>query len=269
MANEKSPKGKRDERSLKKLASKRSAVPVEVGKPHLMDAKEYRKQMAALRPEIAALKEWLPAQQRKLVVVLDGYPGAGTGGVARRIANALPGNMSRVVALGNPDKRERKQWYYQRYVRYLPPAGEVTIFDGSWYRRAVVEQANGTANLVAYQEFLRSCPAFEAFLGQWGITLVKLWLKMGDEELEKRLHAEYDKKGSKKKRGEPALSVEQRIALHKDAQVDILECGKSTGTPWIIIEADDKRAARIESMRQLLQIVPGRIAVLDRLPVSV
>jgi polyphosphate kinase 2 (PPK2 family) len=269
MPHEKSTTEQRDKRPLKKTPRKPDALPADTGEPHEMSAKEYRKQMAALRPDFAALKDWLPSQQKKVVVLLDGYPGSGTSGVAARVANALPGNAARVVALGSPDKRERKQWYYQRYVRYLPPAGEVTIFDGSWYRRAVVEQANGNANLVAYQEFLRTCPAFEAFLGQWGITLVKLWLRLSDEELEKRLHAEYDKKSSKKKRGEPALSVEQRIALHKEAQANILECGKNAGTPWIIVEADDKRAARIESMRQVLQLVPGRAPVLDRLPVPV
>ncbi|GAL23852.1 polyphosphate kinase 2 [Vibrio variabilis] len=157
-----------------------------MGKKNKMDKKLYESELARLQIELVKLQEWVKHAGLKVVVVFEGRDAAGKGGVIKRITEKLNPRICRVTALPAPTEKEKTQWYFQRYVAHLPSAGEIVLFDRSWYNRAGVEKVMGFCSEEQYQEFLRSCPEFERMLVRSGIILLKYWFSVSDEEQEKR-----------------------------------------------------------------------------------
>ena len=151
-----------------------------------MKNKEYNSELKILRVELVKLQEWIKKEGLKVAVLFEGRDAAGKGGVIKRITEPLNPRVCRVVALGTPTEREKSQWYFQRYVPHLPAAGEMVLFDRSWYNRAGVEKVMGFCTDEEHEEFLRSCPIFEQMLIRAGIILIKYWFSVSDEEQERR-----------------------------------------------------------------------------------
>src|SRR5206468_5855806 len=156
------------------------------GPAEVMGRKAYDKELARLQIELVKLQEWIRHAGMKVVVLFEGRDAAGKGGTIKRITESLNPRICRVVALGTPTERERSQWYFQRYVAQLPAAGEMVLFDRSWYNRALVEHVMGFCTQEEYEEFMRTCPQFERDLLRSGIILIKYWLSVSDEEQERR-----------------------------------------------------------------------------------
>ena len=218
--------------------------------------KFYEQELAKLHIELVKLQEWIKHEHLKVVVIFEGRDAAGKGGVIKRITECLNPRVCRVVALGKPSDREQTQWYFQRYVAHLPAAGEMVLFDRSWYNRAVVERVMNFCTYEEYKEFLRSCPQFECMLIRSGIILIKYWFSVSDEEQERRLQARIDDPTKRWKLSEIDLKSREKwieYSIAKDdmfASTDIREC------PWYVVEADNKKRARLNCISHLLTMVP-------------
>src|SRR5579872_49504 len=159
------------------------------GKPEKLDRADFEKELLRLQRELVIMQEYVRAKGLKLVVIFEGRDAAGKGGVIKRITDRTSPRVCRVVALPAPTEREKTQWYFQRYVAHLPAAGEIVLFDRSWYNRAGVERVMGFCTEAEYQEFMRSCPEFERMLVRSGIQLIKYWFSVSDHEQERRLQS--------------------------------------------------------------------------------
>jgi len=173
-------------KSSKSSKKNKDDLPKENSKTHSLDKKFYNKELAKLQTELVKLQNWIKEKELKVVVIFEGRDAAGKGGTIKRITESLNPRICRVVALPTPTEKEKTQWYFQRYAPHLPAAGEMVIFDRSWYNRAGVEHVMGFCSESEYQEFLRSCPEFERMLVRSGIILIKYWFSVSDEEQEKR-----------------------------------------------------------------------------------
>ena len=221
-----------------------------------MNNKKYFKELRKLEIELIKLQEWVKANKLKIVVIFEGRDAAGKGGVIKTISGCLNPRICRVVALGTPTEKEKTQWYFQRYVPFLPAGGEIVLFDRSWYNRAGVEKVMGFCTNEEYDEFLRSCPEFEKMLIRSGIILVKYWFSVSDHEQEKRFQ---DRINDPTKRWKISpMDVESRdkwveYSMAKDkmfSYTDTRQC------PWFVVEGDDKRRARLNTISHLLTLVP-------------
>ena len=216
----------------------------------------YEEELARLQLELVKMEDWIKAKGRRMVVLFEGRDAAGKGGVIKRITASVNPRVTRVVALPAPTDREKGQWYFQRYVAQLPTAGEVALFDRSWYNRAGVERVMGFASDEECKEFLRSCPEFERMLIRSGTTLVKYWFSVSDDEQERRFQARINDPAKRWKLSPMDLEARNRwvdFSKAKDAMfaaTDILEA------PWWVVEADVKRRARLNVMSHLLTQVP-------------
>ena len=221
-----------------------------------VDAKYYEKELARLEVELVKQQEFIRARGLKVVVIFEGRDAAGKGGAIQRITESLNPRATRVVALAAPTEREKTQWYFQRYVAHLPAAGEMVLFDRSWYNRAGVERVMSFATKKQYEEFLRSCPEFERMLVRSGIQVIKYWFSVSDGEQEKRFQARLKDPTKRWKLSPMDLEARNRwvdFSKAKDAMfaaTDILE------TAWWVVEADVKRRARLNVMSHLLTQVP-------------
>ena len=227
-------------------------------KPPSRSKKKYKyiDEMARLQFELLKLQEWVRVQGLKVCVLFEGRDAAGKGGVIKRITESLNPRVCRIVALGTPTERERGQWYFQRYVPHLPSAGEIVLFDRSWYNRAGVERVMGFCSEDEYREFLRACPLFEEMLVRSGIHLVKYWFSVSDEEQEKRF-AERMRNPIKRWKLSP-MDLEARkhwvgFSMAKDAMLKHTDRRK---TPWHIVNADNKKKARLNCIAHLLRQIP-------------
>ncbi|WP_231861370.1 MULTISPECIES: polyphosphate kinase 2 [Frankia] len=224
--------------------------------PSRVSRKEYERELARLQTELVRMQEWIRHTGFRLVVVFEGRDTAGKGGTIKRILERLNARQCRVVALGTPTERERTQWYFQRYLAHLPAAGEIVLFDRSWYNRAGVERVMGFCTDDEYDDFLRTCPQLERALVRAGIVLVKYWLSLSDEEQERRFQERIDNPGKRWKLSAMDLQARARwvdFAAAKDemfAYTDIREA------PWHVVDADDKRTARLNLISHLLSVVP-------------
>jgi len=219
---------------------------------------KYTKELAHLQFELIKLQEWVRTQKLRVVVIFEGRDAAGKGGVIKRIIDSLNPRICRVVALGTPTERERGQWYFQRYVAELPTRGEIVLFDRSWYNRAGVERVMGFCTEDEYREFLRSCPLFEEMLVRSGIYLIKYWFSVNDEEQERRFQ-ERIRNPIKRWKLSP-MDVESRkrwvdYSRAKDVMFAHTDCKK---TPWYVVNADNKKQARLNCIRHLLRQIPYR-----------
>jgi len=215
----------------------------------------YEKELARLQEELVKLQEWIRNKGLKVVVIFEGRDAAGKGGVIKRITERVSPRVFRVVALPAPTEREQTQWYFQRFVAHLPAAGEMVLFDRSWYNRAGVERVMGFATNEEYEEFLRSCPYFEHMLVRSGIILIKYWFSVGDEEQERRFRARIKDPTKRWKLSPMDLESRARWVEYSKAKDDMFHYTDIKQAPWYVVEADDKKRARLNCISHLLSMI--------------
>ena len=220
-----------------------------------LDNKFYEKELAKLHIELVKLQEWIKHKHLKVVVIFEGRDAAGKGGTINRITECLNPRVCRIVALGTPSDREKTQWYFQRYVAHLPAAGEMVLFDRSWYNRAVVERVMGFCSYEEYKEFLRSCPQFECMLIRSGIILIKYWFSVSDKEQEKRFQARIDDPTKRWKLSEIDLKSREKWMEYSKAKDDMFASTDIPECPWYVVEADNKKRARLNCISHLLSMI--------------
>jgi polyphosphate kinase 2 len=220
--------------------------------------KFYREELARLQVELVKMEEWIKASGYRLVVVFEGRDAAGKGGTIKTITLSLNPRYARVVALPAPTEREKTQWYFQRYVAHLPSAGEMVLFDRSWYNRAGVERVMGFCTEEEYQEFLRSVPEFERMLIRSGIVLVKYWFSVSDPEQERRFQARLEDPTKRWKLSPMDLESRARWVEYSEAKDAMFAYTDTKQSPWWVVNADDKKRARLNVIRHLLSLVPYR-----------
>jgi polyphosphate kinase 2 len=226
------------------------------GSAKVMGRKAYDKELARLQIELVKLQEWIRHAGLKVVVLFEGRDAAGKGGTIKRITESLNPRICRVVALGTPTERERTQWYFQRYAAQLPAAGEMVLFDRSWYNRAGVERVMGFCTEAEVEEFFRSCPAFEGMLIRSGVTLVKYWFSVSDEEQERRFQRRLDDPTRRWKLSPMDLQSRERWLDYSRAKDDMLAHTDTKDSPWWVVNADVKRHARLNCISHLLGRIP-------------
>ena len=224
--------------------------------PEKLATKAYEKELARLQIELVKLQEWVKAKGLKVVVVFEGRDAAGKGGVIKTISACLNPRICRVVALGTPTEREKTQWYFQRYAPHLPAAGEIVLFDRSWYNRAGVERVMGFCTEDEYQEFLRSCPEFEKMLLRAGLILIKYWFSVSDEEQEKRFQARIDDPTKRWKLSPMDMQSRAKWAEYSKAKDAMFAYTDTKQCPWYVVNADDKKRARLNCITHLLSLIP-------------
>lgn len=218
--------------------------------------KVYARELSALTEELVKLQRWVKANDLKIVVIFEGRDAAGKGGAIKSITQALNPRICRVVALGTPTEKEKSQWYFQRYVHHLPAAGEMVLFDRSWYNRAGVERVMGFCTDEEYWEFLRSCPNFERMLIRSGITLVKYWFSVSQEEQEIRFQARLNNTTKRWKLSPMDLESRDKWADYSRAKDEMFSYTDTKISPWYVVEADDKKRSRLNCISHLLSIIP-------------
>jgi polyphosphate kinase 2 len=218
--------------------------------------KEYEKTLTKLQEELVYMQEWIRRQGKKVVVIFEGRDAAGKGGVIKRITQRLNPRVCRVVALGTPTEREKTQWYFQRYVSNLPAAGEMVLFDRSWYNRAGVEHVMGFCTEEEYMEFLRSCPESERMLVRSGTILLKYWFSVSEEEQERRFQLRLNDPNRRWKLSPMDIESRLRWMEYSKAKDAMFAHTDIKQAPWYVVEADSKKKARLNSIHHLLDIIP-------------
>jgi polyphosphate kinase 2 len=226
------------------------------GKRKKVKKAAYEEEYARLQVELVKLQEWVRHAGLRVVVVFEGRDAAGKGGVIKRITEPLSPRVCRVTALAAPTERERTQWYFQRYVDELPSGGEMVLFDRSWYNRAGVERVMGFCTEDEYQEFLRTCPEFERMLQRSGIILIKYWFSVSDEEQERRFQSRIDDPTKRWKLSPMDLEARSRWVDYSKAKDAMFAATDLNDSPWWVVEADDKRRARLNCITHLLNQIP-------------
>ncbi len=218
--------------------------------------KSYKKKLKQLQLELIKLQEWIKHEGLKVVVLFEGRDAAGKGGTIKRISQRMNPRICRVVALPAPTEKEKEQWYFQRYVAHLPAAGEMVLFDRSWYNRAGVERVMGFCTDAEYEEFLHSCPAFERMLIRSGIILLKYWFSVSDREQEKRFQERIHDPTKRWKLSPMDLESRRRWQEYSRAKDAMMAHTDLKQAPWFVVQADDKRRARINCIAHLLSQIP-------------
>ncbi len=221
-----------------------------------MSNKDYYCELEKLQIELVKLQEWVKANGLKVVVLFEGRDAAGKGGAIKRITESLNPRFARIVALPTPTEKEKTQWYFQRYVSHLPSAGEMVFFDRSWYNRAGVERVMGFCNEDEYQEFLRTCPEFERMLIRSGIILIKYWFSVSDEEQERRFQDRLKDPTKRWKLSPMDLESRARWVDYSKAKDTMFAYTDTKQSPWYVVNADDKKRARLNVMAHLLSLIP-------------
>jgi polyphosphate kinase 2 len=225
-------------------------------KQNRLDKKLYFHELERLQLELVKLHEWVKGQDLRVVVLFEGRDAAGKGGVIKRITQRLNPRICRVVALGVPTEREKKQWYFQRYVAHLPSAGEIVLFDRSWYNRAGVEHVMGFCTEEEYTDFMRSCPRFEEMLIHSGIIVIKYWFSVNDEEQEDRFRERIQDPLKRWKFSPMDLESRSRWIEYSMAKDEMFSHTDTKICPWFVVNADDKRRARLNTIHHLLSMIP-------------
>ncbi len=231
-------------------------------KPKELSDEVYLKELEKLQAELVKLQYWVKDKGLKVVVLFEGRDAAGKGGAILRISECLNPRICKVVALGTPTEREKGQWYFQRYVAELPAAGEIALFDRSWYNRAGVEHVMGFCTQPEYVEFLRSCPEFEHMLQRAGIILIKYWFSVSDDEQEKRFQDRINDPTKRWKLSPLDLEARAKWVEYSKAKDAMFAATDTTLSPWNVVEADDKKRARLNCISHLL----GQIKYKDLTP---
>ena len=218
--------------------------------------KDYEAELARLQLELVKLEDWVRAKGLRMVVLFEGRDAAGKGGVIKRIMDGVNPRICRVVALAAPNEREKGQWYFQRYVAQLPTAGEIVLFDRSWYNRAGVERVMGFATTDEVAEFMRATPDFERMLIRSGTILVKYWFSVSDEEQERRFQARINDPAKSWKLSPMDLEARSRWVEFSKAKDEMFRHTDTDDSPWWVVESDDKRRAHLNCITHLLGQVP-------------
>lgn len=218
--------------------------------------KDYFTHLFALQRELVKLQEWVVATGHKLVVIFEGRDAAGKGGAIKRITQRLNPRVCRVAALPAPNSREKTQWYFQRYVQHLPAAGEIVLFDRSWYNRGGVEKVMGFCSEAEVQEFFKTVPEFEKMLVGSGIQIIKYWFSITDEEQHLRFQARIQDPMKQWKLSPMDLESRKRWEAYTKAKEEVLERTHTDYAPWWVIRANDKKRARLNCISHLLGAVP-------------
>jgi len=220
-----------------------------------LDKKIYETELKNLQIELVKLQEWVKYKGLRVVVLFEGRDAAGKGGTIKRITEKLNPRVCRIAALPAPTEKEKTQWYFQRYVAHLPSAGEIVLFDRSWYNRAGVEKVMGFCSEEEYEEFLRSCPEFERMLIRSGIILIKYWFSVSDEEQEKRFMERINTPIKRWKFSPMDLESRSRWAEYSQAKDQMFNYTDTKQSPWWVVASDDKKRARLNCISHLLSCI--------------
>jgi len=218
----------------------------------------YDKELRRLQIELVKLQEWIRDQGLRVVVLFEGRDAAGKGGAIKRMTETLNPRICRVVALGTPTEREKTQWYFQRYVAHLPAAGEMVLFDRSWYNRAGVEHVMGFCSETEYVEFMHSCPEFERMLIRSGIVLLKYWFSVSDEEQERRFRERMANPTKRWKLSPMDLESRRHWDDYSRAKDEMFAQTDTRQSPWYVVNAEKKKCARLNVIRHLLSRIEYR-----------
>jgi polyphosphate kinase len=229
---------------------------VGAGRPTRLPRHVYEQHLFGLQAELVKLQEWVRVEGARLVVIFEGRDAAGKGSAIKRISEYLNPRIARIAALPAPTERERSQWYFQRYVEHLPAAGEIVLFDRSWYNRAGVERVMGFCTETEYQRFLYQCPIFERLLVEDGTMLRKYWFSVSDAQQERRFRARLDDPMRRWKLSAMDLESIARWEDYSRAKDEMFARTDRPETPWYDVDSDDKRPARINMIAHLLTTVP-------------
>jgi polyphosphate kinase 2 len=235
------------------LASSSAADPLRLGKDC-----GYDRELRRLQIELVKLQEWIRHEGLRVVVLFEGRDAAGKGGAIKRIAESLNPRVCRIVALTAPTEREKTQWYFQRYVAHLPAAGEMVLFDRSWYNRAGVEHVMGFCKDSEYLEFMQSCPEFERMLVRSGIVLIKYWFSVSDEEQERRFQDRMRTPTKRWKLSPMDLESRKHWADYSRAKDEMFAVTDTKQIPWFVVNAECKKSARLNVIRHLLSMISYR-----------
>jgi polyphosphate kinase 2 len=216
----------------------------------------YENELLNLQEELVKLQYWVKEKGLRVVIVFEGRDAAGKGGVIKRIIERTNPRIVRVVALGIPSDREKTQWYFQRWVAHLPAAGEIVLFDRSWYTRAVTEHVMGFCSDHQYQEFMRSCPQFERMLVRSGIILLKYWFSVSDQEQEKRFQKRANDPRRRWKLSPMDLKSRDMWEAYSRAKDQMFNYTDIKQAPWYVVNADDKKRARLNCIHHILSQIP-------------
>jgi polyphosphate kinase 2 len=223
-----------------------------------LSGKEYARELRKLQKRLVEMQEWVRANGAKVVIVFEGRDAAGKGGVIHRIMERVSPRIFHHVALPAPTEREKSQLYAQRYMKELPAAGEVAIFDRSWYNRALVERVMGFCSDKQYADFLRMCPGFESLLKNNGIILVKYWFEVSEQEQHKRFLKRIEDPMRRWKLSPMDLESHRRWYDYSRARDDMFAATDTQQSPWHVVQTDDKERARLNCISHLLRVVPWK-----------
>jgi polyphosphate kinase len=240
----------------KRKAATKTKAPDQLPQPGKLKRKEYEARLDKLHMELVKMQYWIKATGKKLVVLFEGRDAAGKGGAIKCVAEPLNPRGCRIVALGKPSDTERTQWYFQRYVAHLPAAGEIVLFDRSWYNRAGVECVMGFCTQEEHREFMRSCPEFEMMLIRSDVILLKYWFSVSDDEQERRFHERAGNPARRWKLSEMDIQSREKWVEFSKAKDDMFMHTDTRQSPWYTVEADDKRLARLNCIAHILSMVP-------------
>ena len=230
--------------------------PLSEGRPPKLDRNFYEKELARLQVELVKMQYWVKHTGYRLILLFEGRDAAGKGGTIKRVTEPLNPRGCKVVALGTPSDQQKSQWYFQRYVEHFPSAGEILLFDRSWYNRAGVEKVMGFCSADQVEEFMQSCPEFERMLVRSGITLIKYWFSVSDEEQEVRFRSRLKDPARRWKLSPMDLESRDSWVEFSRAKDVMFARTNIPEAPWFTVEADDKRRARLNCIRHILSKVP-------------
>ena len=260
MAKEKSKSAPKTEKA-KPVKAKVVEQPAGEVAPHAAKMPEipdkvYEKELQKLQIELVKLQGWIKEKGLRVVVLFEGRDAAGKGGTIKRITETLNPRIVRVVALATPTEREKTQWYFQRYVAHLPAAGEMVLFDRSWYNRSGVERVMGFCTQEQVEEFFRSVPEFEKMLIRSGIILIKYWFSVSDEEQERRFRARIDDITRRWKLSPMDMASRTKWVEYSKAKDEMFRYTDTKQSPWYVVNSDDKKLARLSCISHLLSMIP-------------
>ncbi len=224
--------------------------------PSRLSTPAYEKELRRLQGELVAVQEWVKTTGQRVVIIFEGRDAAGKGSTIKRVTEFLNPRVARIVALPVPTERERTQWYFQRYIQHLPAAGEIVLFDRSWYNRAGVERVMGYCSPDEYRRFLHQCPVFERMLVEDGILLRKYWFSVSDEEQERRFRSRLQDPLRQWKFSPNDLLTREKWADFSRAKDEMFVHTDIPEAPWYVVEAEIKRHARLNMIAHLLSVLP-------------
>jgi polyphosphate kinase len=250
-------------RPMPKVAKKKASEE-KTTKPEKLSAKDYQREMLKLQTELVKLQFWIKQSGARIVVVFEGRDAAGKGGMIKAITEQVSPRVFRTVALPAPSERERTQLYFQRYVAHMPAAGEIVIFDRSWYNRAGVERVMGFCGDEQYKAFLKGAPIMEKMVIDSGVALIKFWLEVSMEEQTKRFEARMHDPRKIWKLSPMDLESHRRWHEYTIARDAMFAATDTEASPWLVVDSNDKRRARLNCIHHLLKIIPYKEVPLPR-----